>query len=57
MSVISMFSGVFCKDDAVIREVISKTGFKEITDNEVAAKAGKISGMYESKIRDRKSVV
>lgn len=51
MSVISMFSGVFCKDDAVIREVLSKTGYKAITDNEVAAKAGKISGMSESKIR------
>jgi CheY-like chemotaxis protein/cytidylate kinase len=46
-----MFSGVFCKDDAVIREVLSKTGYKAITDNEVAAKAGKISGMSESKIR------
>jgi two-component system response regulator CpxR len=50
MSVIKVFSGIFCKEDPVVREVINSTGYKLITDRDLAADASKLSGMDEGKI-------
>ena len=50
MSIITLFSGSFCNENDVIREVVSHTGYRLITDNEVVAEASRLSEMAESKI-------
>jgi cytidylate kinase len=50
MSIITLFSGSFCNEDLVIQEIISRTGYQLITDNEVVAEASRLSEMAESKI-------
>jgi two-component system response regulator CpxR len=51
MPIITVFSGSFCQEDAVVREVISRTGYRQITDVETVAEASRRSSMAESKIR------
>ena len=50
MAVITIFSGSFCKEDLVVREVILKTGYKPVTDREIVAMASRASGIAETKI-------
>ncbi len=50
LSIITIFSGSFCNENPIIEEVISRTGYKLITDNDVVAEASRLSGMEESKI-------
>jgi len=50
MSIITLFSASFCNENPVIEEVISRTGYTRITDNEVVAEASRLSEMAESKI-------
>ncbi len=50
MSIIALFSGSFCNENPVIEEIISRTGYRLITDNEVVAEASRLSEMAESKI-------
>ncbi|MBW1703932.1 MAG: response regulator [Deltaproteobacteria bacterium] len=50
MAVITIFSGSFCKEELVIREVNAKTGYKLVTDKEIVAMASRASGISESKI-------
>ena len=51
MPVITLFSGEYCKEDAVTREVKDRTGYRWIDENEIIGRAAKLSGMPESKIR------
>jgi CheY-like chemotaxis protein/cytidylate kinase len=50
MSIITLFSGSFCNENPVIQEIISRTEYGMITDNEVVAEASRLSQMPESKI-------
>ncbi len=50
MSIITIFSGSFCNESPIIEEVISRTGYKLITDNDVVAEASRLSGINASKI-------
>ena len=50
MSIITLFSGGFCDESPVIDEVISRTGYRLVTDDQVVAEAGRLSEMAESKI-------
>ena len=50
MSTITIFSGTFCKEDAVIPKILDHTEFKLITDKDLVAGASKPSGMSEAKI-------
>ncbi|OPX37457.1 MAG: response regulator [Desulfobacteraceae bacterium 4484_190.2] len=50
MSIITIFSGTFCKEDAVIQKVLDHTGYRLITDKDLVAEASRISGMSEEKI-------
>jgi ActR/RegA family two-component response regulator len=50
MSVITIFSGTFCREESVIRDVLSSTGYKSVSDKEIVAKASKHSGIAEDKI-------
>jgi two-component system response regulator CpxR len=51
MSVITIFSGIFCNADAVVRDVIASTGYRLITDDQVINSAAEASGMPENKVR------
>ena len=50
MSVITVFNGIFCKEDSVIREVANRIGYELVADKDLVAKASELSGMAESKI-------
>ncbi len=51
MSIITIFSGSFCQEGPVVQEVISRTGYRQITDNEIIAEASRSSGLAENKIK------
>ncbi len=51
MPVIALFSGVFCGEEEVIREVVSAAEFTHVTDDDVAERAEAISGIPGTKIR------
>jgi len=51
MSVITIFSGIFCSADAVVRDVMDSAGYRLITDEQVILKAAEASGMPEHKVR------
>ena len=50
MSVITIFSGVFCKNEPVLKKIMETTGYKIITDDVIVSEASRISGMAENKI-------
>ena len=49
MAVITIFSGSFCKEEQVCREVQSKTGYPVCSDKEVVAEASRLSGIPEAR--------
>ena len=51
MSIITMFSGSFCEEGPVVKEIISRTGYRHIVDEEIVAEASRRSGLAENKIR------
>ena len=51
MPIISIFSGSFCEEGPVVREVVSRTGYRHIIDEEIVAEASRRSGLAESKIQ------
>jgi two-component system response regulator CpxR len=50
MSVITVFSGTYCREEAVVQGLASKTGFEPVSDTEIVQKAGESSDLGESKI-------
>lgn len=50
MSHITIFNGIFCREAAVVREVVDRTGCKLVTDEDLVANASKLSGLAESSI-------
>jgi two-component system, OmpR family, response regulator CpxR len=50
MSIISLFCGSYCNGQEVVRKLVDHTGYRLVEDAEVAASAGTISGLSESKI-------
>ena len=51
MPIITIFSGAFCHEEPVVREVIARTGYRQISDDEIVAEASRRSAMAESKIK------
>jgi len=51
MPIVTIFSGGFCQEDPVVREVIARNGYSHITDNEIVAEASRRSTLAESKIK------
>ena len=51
MSVITIFSGSFCNENDVLREVLARSGYRLIQDDDIVAEACKASGMAESKVK------
>jgi CheY-like chemotaxis protein len=50
MSSISILSGSFCSEDAVVEDLMARTGYQLVTDEDVVKEASKLSGMDASKI-------
>ena len=50
MSVVSIFSGSFCREEAVVQHVLDKTGFTLMAEKDVVARASKLAEMPERKI-------
>jgi CheY-like chemotaxis protein len=50
MSNISIFSGSFCNDEAVLSAVAEQTGYRVIADADMIAEASRASGLSEEKI-------
>ncbi|MGD8800292.1 MAG: response regulator [Desulfobacterales bacterium] len=50
MSIITLFSGSFCNENPVIEKILSRTGYRLFTDNEIVVEASRLSAMAESKI-------
>jgi len=51
MPIITIFSGGFCQEGPVIDEVVARTEYRQITDDEIVAEASRRSAMTESKIK------
>ncbi len=50
MSVITIFSGTFCKEEPVVKNVLLSTGYKLVTDKDIVAEACRLSGVPANKI-------
>ena len=50
MSIVTVFTGKYCNEELAIKEILEKTGYKYLTDSDIAAKAGRLSDLSESKI-------
>jgi two-component system response regulator CpxR len=50
MSIISIFSGIFCAEESVVQELQARTGYNLVTDHEIVAEVSRLSGMPASKI-------
>jgi CheY-like chemotaxis protein len=51
MPIITIFSGTFCGEEEVMREILKKTDYRRITDEDIVADAVEVSGMSDQKIR------
>ncbi len=51
MPIITIFSGGFCQESPVVQEVIARTGYRHITDDEIVADASRRAAMPEDKIK------
>ena len=51
MPIITIFSGSFCELDSVVEEVIKGTGFRHISDDDIAIEASRRSAMADNKIK------
>ncbi len=52
MSCITIFTSDFCNGSEVVKEVLDKTGFTLVTENDIIAKASNLSGMDKEKIEN-----
>ena len=50
MPVISIFGGIFCNEEPVIRELFKITGYKLVENGDIISETSRISGISESKI-------
>src|SRR4030042_765003 len=50
MSIMSAFTGIYCNEESVIKEILKKTGYKYRTDANIVSKASKASDLSEGKV-------
>lgn len=50
MSSISIFSGLFCREEAIVDALAARTGYRLVTDDDVIREASRLSGMDPGKI-------
>ena len=51
MPIITIFSGAYCHEHPVVQEVIARTGYRQIRDDEIVAEASRRSAIAESKLK------
>lgn len=51
MSIINIFSGVFCKEEDIIRKLLDNTKYSLVSENDIITRASILSGMAESRIK------
>ncbi len=51
MPIITIFSGGFCQEAPIIQEVIGRTGYRQVSDDDIVAEASRRSTMEPSKIK------
>jgi two-component system, OmpR family, response regulator CpxR len=51
MPIITIFSGGFCQESPVVQEVITRAGYRQISDDQIVAAASRNAAMSESKIK------
>ncbi len=50
MSIISLFSGSFCRADEIVPRLLERTGYALVTDDEIVHRASEISGVSYDKL-------
>jgi two-component system, OmpR family, response regulator CpxR len=50
MPVITIFSGTFCEDEPVLHSLLQRTGYRLVSDNDLADEASRLSSIPEPKI-------
>lgn len=50
MSIITVFTGIYCNEESAIKEILKKTGYKYLTDADIVSKASRLSDLPESKV-------
>jgi CheY-like chemotaxis protein len=51
MPIITIFSGGFCQENPVIEAVTTRTGYRQITDDQIVTEASRRSAMAQDKIK------
>jgi CheY-like chemotaxis protein len=50
MSIVSVFAGTYCNEEASVKAILQKTGYTYSTDSDIVSKAGRLSDLPENKI-------
>ncbi len=50
MSVITIFSGTYCRQDEIVSRVLERTGFEAVPENDIVARAAELAGLRAEKI-------
>ena len=56
MPVVSIFNGIFCNEEVIVRQLVTTTGYKLLRDTDIVSEASKVSGMPKNKIERAFSV-
>ena len=51
MSIITIFSGGFCHEDQIVREIAARTGYRQLSEDQIIAEASRKSTLTEKKIK------
>ena len=51
MPIITIFSGGFCQEDPIIEEIVARTGYRHITDDDIVAEASRRSTLAQNKLK------
>ena len=51
MAIIYIFSGIFCREDPVVSDLVTGTGYKLIRDADIIHDAAQVSGIGRDKIK------
>jgi two-component system, OmpR family, response regulator CpxR len=50
MPVITLFSGSYCNEQQIVQEIGSRTGYRQMTDQEIVVEASRLSAIPENRI-------
>jgi CheY-like chemotaxis protein len=51
MPIITIFSGGFCHENQIVREVVERTGYRQVSESQIIAEASQRSNLAESKLK------